>query len=204
MSFVGLNIDKHLNWKMHIKKVNANIRKKVGILYRLRNFVPMDILILLYKILLQPHLEYGIEAWGNTYESTLKCLYISQKMAVRAITFSTFLTPSKPIFQRLQILDIFQLHRLCVCSLMFNLVNGNLPHSIARYCSFVSHDRYSTRQNVRNNLYLPKVKTNYGIFSLSFVGASFWNELPMSIRQCSSSNSIRENLKSFIMCANLP
>ena len=27
-SFVGLNIDKHLNWKMHIKKVNANIRKK--------------------------------------------------------------------------------------------------------------------------------------------------------------------------------
>ena len=67
VSFVGLNIDKHLNWKMHIEKVNANIRKKVGILYRLRNFVPMDVLVLLYKALLQPHLEYGIEAWGNTY-----------------------------------------------------------------------------------------------------------------------------------------
>ena len=199
--FVGLNIDKHLNWKVHIQKVNANIRKKVGILYRLRNFVPMNILVLLYKALLQPHLEYGIEAWGNNYESTLKCLYISQKMAVRAITFSTFLTPSKPIFQRLQILDIFQLHRLCVCSFMFNLINGNLPHSIARYCSFVSH-RYSTRHNVKNNLYLPKVKTNYGKFSLSFVGASYWNELPMSIRQHSSSNSFRKSLKSLIMCAN--
>ena len=124
-------------------------------------------------------------------------------MAVRVITFSTFLTPSKPIFQRLQILDIFQLHRLCVCSFMFNLINGNLPHCITRYCSFVSH-RYSTRHNVKNNLYLPKVKTNYGKFSLSFVGASYLNELPMSIRQSSSSNSFRKSLKSLIMCANLP
>ena len=96
----------------HVGKVNANIRKKVGIFYRLRHFVPMHILVLLYKALLQPHLEYGIEAWGNTYESTLKCLFISQKMAVRAITFSAYLTPSKALFRKLQILDIFELHRL--------------------------------------------------------------------------------------------
>ena len=136
VSFVGLNIDNQLSWKTHIGKVNANIRKKVGILFRLRNVVPTDVLVLLYNTLLQPHLEYGIEAWGSAYESNLKCLYISQKMAVRAITFSPFMTPSRSLFENLKILDIFQLHKLCVCSFMLNLVNGKLSRCHCKLLQF--------------------------------------------------------------------
>ena len=66
-SFVGLQIDKHLTWTEHIKMVNKTIRSKVGILFRLRHFVPQTIVLLLYKALIQPHLMYGIEVWGNTY-----------------------------------------------------------------------------------------------------------------------------------------
>ena len=39
-SFVGLSIDRHLTWKNHIQAVNKSIRKKVGILFKLRHFVP--------------------------------------------------------------------------------------------------------------------------------------------------------------------
>ena len=54
-TFIGVDIDQHLTWKSHIAKVKLCIRKKVGILYRLRNFVPQNILILLYKTFMQPH-----------------------------------------------------------------------------------------------------------------------------------------------------
>ena len=65
-SFVGLQIDNHLTWKPHIQMITSCVRKKVGILFRLRHFVPQNILILLYKALIQPHISYGIEVWGST------------------------------------------------------------------------------------------------------------------------------------------
>ena len=114
-SFVGLNIDKHLTWKPHIETVNKSIRKKIGIIYRLRNCVPQRILILLYKTLVQPHITYGIEVWGSTYETNLKCILLSQKMALRGITFSSIRTHSKPLFKKLQLLNVYlQLHKLCI------------------------------------------------------------------------------------------
>ena len=59
--FVGVNIDKNLNWNNHINDVNKNIRMKAGILFRLRHVVPTHILILLYKTLIQPSITYGLE-----------------------------------------------------------------------------------------------------------------------------------------------
>ena len=50
-SFVGVQIDNNFTWKDHIQLINKCIRRKVGILYRLRHFVPQYILMLLYKML---------------------------------------------------------------------------------------------------------------------------------------------------------
>ena len=114
----------------HIQTINKCIRKKVGILFKLRHFVPKNILVLLYKAFIQPHLSYGVEVWGSTYKSNLNCIYLSQKMAMRAITFSPLRTDSKALFQSLNISNIFQLHELLVPTFMYDLVKGVLPHSL--------------------------------------------------------------------------
>ena len=93
-TFVGINIDRHLSWNFHIRFVNQCIRKKVGILF----------LILLYKAFIQPHITYGIEVWGSTYKTSIKSIFYTQKMAVRAITFSEWRTHTSPLFQTLRIL----------------------------------------------------------------------------------------------------
>ena len=56
-SFVGICIDSHLTWKSHIRVVNNCIRRKVGVLFKLRHCVPQYILILLYKTFIQSHME---------------------------------------------------------------------------------------------------------------------------------------------------
>ena len=78
-SFIGTQIDCHLTWKPHIQLVNKCVRRKVGVLYKLRQYVPQRILVLLYKSFIQPHILYGIEVWGSTYKSHLNCIHISQK-----------------------------------------------------------------------------------------------------------------------------
>ena len=114
--------------------------------------------MLLYKAFIQPHFSYGIEVWGSTYKSNLNCIYLSQKMAMRAITFSPFRTESKPLFQNLHILNIFHLHEPLVSTFMHDLVKGKLPHSLADYCQMIRH-RYSTRGKESGLLFKPKCKT---------------------------------------------
>ena len=99
-SFVGICIDSHLTWNNHIRAVNKCVRRKVGVLFKLRHFVPQHTLIILYKSFIQSNIMYGIKVWRNTCKSYLNCLLLSQKMAMRAITFSPFRTPSKPLLKK--------------------------------------------------------------------------------------------------------
>ena len=132
-SFVGIYIDQHLPWKPHIQRVNKCIRKKVGVLYILRQFVPMRVLLLMYKTLIPPHMTYGIDIWGSNYEMNMKCLLLSQTMALRVITFSPNRTHSQPKFRELKLLNVYQLHKLSICVFMYQLLNDKLPQSLIQY-----------------------------------------------------------------------
>ena len=103
------------------------------------------------------------------------------------------MTHSKPLFKKLEILNVYQLHQLCICCFMYELVNGTLPHSIIEYCSFIQH-KYRTRQREKHNLYIPKVKTTKGKFSISYKGSSLRNNLPLELRTGSSSSCFRKAL----------
>ena len=77
--FVGVILDKNLNWSKHAHKVNSIVRKKVGIIFRLSQFIPQSILLLIYKTFIQPHVTYGLEVWGSTYRSHLTCILTFKK-----------------------------------------------------------------------------------------------------------------------------
>ena len=200
-SFVGLQIDKHLTWTEHIKMVNKTIRSKVGILFRLRHFVPQKILLLLYKALIQPHLMYGIEVWGSTYKTNLNCILLTQKMAMRAITFSPRGTHSEPLFQKLKILNVYKLHFLAVSTFIYDLLNENLPHSLTEYCQVADH-KYATRSKDRGQLYLPKCRTTQGQFSISFLGVKLWNCIPCDVKEKTSRSAFRKGLVTYLHIHN--
>ena len=197
-SFVGVIIDRHLTWVNHVQMVNSIIRKKVGILFRIRQFIPKYILTLIYKTFIQPHITYGVEVWGSTYPSHLNSILLSQKMAARAITFSDFTAHSTALFNQLNILDIFQLHKLQICSFMYDLVNNNLPHCLTNYCSLPPHS-YSTRHREQRNLFIPTIHTTYGKFAISYTGTVLWNSLPLDIKSKTSRNTFRNSLKKYLL-----
>lgn len=196
--FVGIKIDKHLTWKPHIQMVNKCIRQKVGILFRLRHFVPRNILVLLYKTFIQPHISYGIEVWGSTYKSHLNCILYTQKMAIRTITFSHFMSRSAPLFYELKILDINKFYELSLCTFMYDLVHNNLPHCLTDYCDKIEH-RYNTRKREKGHLRIPLYKTTQGKFSVTCVGTRLWNELPDEIKNKGSRNTFRKHLNDYLM-----
>ena len=140
---------------------------------------------------------YGIEVWGSSCKMHLNCILLSQKMAMRAITFSPLKTSSKPLFQKMKVMNVFELHKLSICTFIFDLIKGNLPHDIVEYCQNIQHS-YTTRSKKDGLLYLPKCKTSYGQLSVSFMGAKLWNSLPKKIRNAKKRKSFRVKLSKHV------
>ena len=57
---LGITIHKHLKWDAHINKISTKISNILGIMYRIRYFVPAKILLTIYNALILPHLNYGL------------------------------------------------------------------------------------------------------------------------------------------------
>ena len=101
-NFSGITIDKHLTWKEHINLIANKISITVGVINRLKNYIPENALLTIYNTLIIPHLNYGILTWGFNSDRILKI----QKKAVRSITLSKYNAHTEPIFKTLKLLKI--------------------------------------------------------------------------------------------------
>ena len=59
-TFLGIILDTSLSWKYHTKMIAIKISKIIGILHKLKYIFPKEILLILYKSLIVPHLNYGL------------------------------------------------------------------------------------------------------------------------------------------------
>ena len=57
IKYLGVLIDKNLSWKHHIDAIATKISKNVGLIAKLRYYVPRKILLNFYKSLIQPYLR---------------------------------------------------------------------------------------------------------------------------------------------------
>ena len=70
--YLGILIDNKLSWNCHIKNVNLKISKGIGILIKLRRYLPKGVLRALFYAFVQPHINYGLLVWGSATPSNLK------------------------------------------------------------------------------------------------------------------------------------
>ena len=92
----------------------------------LTHYVDLNILVKLYYALIYPFLIYGILIWGNTYETTLKPIFVLQKKAVRIITFCKLDSYSSPLFKSLE-LSFFDIAIFQIAIFMYKFHNNVLP-----------------------------------------------------------------------------
>ena len=87
-------------------------------------------------------------------------VFILQKKAVKAMTFSDIITPTLPLFNKLQLLRVSDINNLQLASFGFECVNGLSPQFFENYfTSIASKHGIETRQSTRGNLLLEKQHT---------------------------------------------
>ena len=107
VKFLGMIIDDNLSMINHKKQVCGRLRKANGALCLVRHYLPYPILRLIYYALFQPHIQYGLQIWGQNISRSSRVATL-QRIAVRIITFSDCNASSKPLFSQTKILSIHQ------------------------------------------------------------------------------------------------
>ena len=118
---LGILIDSHLTWKHHIDHIAIKISRTIGLISKLRHFVPKHTLINIYRSLVAPYLTYGLIVWGQACKSYLDKLLKLQKRALRFIYFSDRNQHAIPLFSDAGILPLQCSYYELTANLMFDI-----------------------------------------------------------------------------------
>ena len=121
--YLGVIFDNKLEFKEHIKTLENNVARAVGILTKLKYIFPNTTLSKLYFALMHPIISYGIIIWGDTYPTYLQKLQTLQNEALRVITGSHYQAEANLIYRHLEVLKMKDFYKFEVAKFVYCCIN---------------------------------------------------------------------------------
>ena len=181
----------------------------------------------LYYSLIYPHLIYAIQVWGSSFESNLNKLLILQRKLVRLITYNDKVDPnhqgslvhSAPLFAQLNILRVHDIFKLRATQFIYDCLTGRCTDQFKSWFNRVSDiHSHATRSRTTlemselgsaaeqtslissYKLFMPSVRTTYyGLRSMKYLGANFWNTLPHILHKANSRSIFGKAMKTHLL-----
>jgi hypothetical protein len=114
--YLGVIIDRHLNWKPHVAFLSQKLRFATLLLAKLRNISSMRLLRTVYFAFFHSRMSYGLVSYGHTFDTTLAPLNVLQKRAIRIISKSHYTAHTAPLFANQGVLPLKQnFYFKCFC-----------------------------------------------------------------------------------------
>ena len=123
--------------------LKLKLSKGVGLLAKIRHFVPRSVLRSLYFSFINPHVDYNILNWGMASLTNLDPIDKKIKKAVRIISFKDSDHPSAPLYKNLKILPLSNSFELRQAKHMWKLING-FPFDLVNGSSHIEYDGATT------------------------------------------------------------
>ena len=127
-------------------------------------------------------------------------IFVIQKKVIIAITFNKGTAHSTLIFDRLQILKLYQVSQLQICHLFLNVLTTSLACFKCYFVTISDIHHIGTCQAKKGNLYVEHRNiTQYGIHSIHYTGARQWNELSTELKEFMSLFNFKTQLKNHFL-----
>ena len=189
-------LDSKLDFDEHIKGVFDKNSKSVGLIRKLRNFLPKPSLLQIYKSFVRPHHDYGDITYDKAFIGSFqKKLETIQYNAALAITGPIRRTSREKVHSELgleSLQDRRWYGKLCV---FYKILNTMSPKYLSDTIPSTTR-RYSSRNE--NNIPLVRVNNNYFMNTYFPSTITEWNKLDLSIRNSASLNVFKGRLLQFV------
>lgn len=171
-NLLGVTINEQLTWKTHTDIIANKILRIVGIINKLKHFIPIEVRILLYNTLILPHLNYGILSWGFNPGRLEKL----QKRAIRVVANAKYNSHTEPLFKKLQVLKLCDLVELNELKFYFKYCNNKLPF-------YLSSIPITTNLNIHNHNTRTSGKLHLYTIKHEFAKYCLRNHIPTTINK---------------------
>ena len=157
-NFLGTIVNDTMNWKPHVSYLCKKLSRTVGILRKLKNMLPTNILLTIYNSLFQSYLHQNVLVWGHVQSR----IFQIQKKAIRVVNNAKYNAHTDPLFKKNNLLKFPDLYKVACIKFYHKYKTNQLPHYLnTLFDSNTLPHRYETRFNnvrpqVSNKVYTSK------------------------------------------------
>lgn len=169
-SFLGLQIDRRLDWRPHINLLSKKIAQYSYALKIIANSINKSVAKISYHAYVQSRIQYGIIFWGNSTE--VDRIFILQKRCIRNIYNLKQRESCKPLFMSEKILTLTSI--MIFESVKFVCENKHFFQSCDQL------HKYSTRN--KSDLYPIIPTTTYIQKNVYHSLIKIYNKVPLTLR----------------------
>ena len=145
-------------WEDHVKQLSTKLSKNIGVLLRLKLHLTTKLLHLVYNSLILPYLTYCNLIWSCASPSTINRIVTLQKN-VRIINKAGYRDHTTPLFKKLGLLKVEDIHRQQILICMYKFSSKQLPGNFSSYFHETSTVHFHFTRN-SDGYFIPSANKN--------------------------------------------
>ena len=200
--FLGLWLDSHLNWSLHLSKLFTKLKRNKALLRLGKNVLSEKARKLVYYSHINSHIQYGLLLWGNNINN--EQLNKLQKIQTECLQLIVPLNKTGNLNKELGILTIKDMIKLENFQFSYKLNNNLLPVKTTELCyldnksnSLRKHHPYSTHNETMPNL--PKNANKAYRASYLCAGPWMFQTLPVETKLKGSLSCFTKSCKNILL-----
>ena len=164
LSLLGVTIDNKLNFNHHINNVCKKASQRIGVLMRLKNLIPTEAKLQLYKAAILPHLTYCHLTWHFCKASDRRKLERIQERGLRAV-FKDKHSCYEKLLAKADIPSLYNRRLQDIAIFMYKVKHNLLPQGLCKRL-LLDHGTYNLR---KREFVIPRFSSvTYGKHSLRY------------------------------------
>ena len=157
-------------------------------IYKLRHYVPLSTLRIVYYSMFHSHIQYSLLNWGRAAKSHFHKLSILRNKILRACLFCPRCYETNLLYSRFTVLKLVDMIKMEFAKFTFKYSTNMLPIFFNNYfikLEDIHNYNTGTRQKSRNEYFQTSFGTETRKKTLHYLGLNEWKSIPKEYRQCS-------------------
>ena len=207
---LGLHINSDFNWSSHIEKICIDLKKRTGLLRRIRYRIPKEKLVMIAEAIFNSKIRYGVAVYLNPVyeEEDLKMRKIPKNTSVLQTLQNNMIRVILGLKKEKHVnmahirkkIQMMSVNQMCVYHTIleaYNIMRNSASEQIQMKWSNKTETNYSLRSAARNDLKVPE-KPMPRCLGFTYNGSKLFNILPRNLRENQNPHSFKTLTKEWI------
>ena len=207
---LGFHVNSDFNWNTHVDMISIELKKRLGLLKRIKNKIPKNKLIMVAEAIFNSKIRYGISVYLNPiYESEDLKMQKTTKNATTLQTLQNTMIRTVLGFSKKKHvnmahvrkeLKMMSINQMCVYHTLieaYNVIRNSSSEEIKMKWSKKHESKYSLRSEMKSFQIIPE-KPMARCTGFSYHGSKLYNKLPSNIKDTTNTNTFKSLIKTWI------